>query len=209
MIRVATVDNHEIVRDGVVGRLAGSAPEIGVVSSTANVQELFDSLAAGIEVDVVLLDLHLQGCDSTAWIPTLVERGMRVLLYTTEERPVPLRQAMRAGICGLVLKSDPAGAIVDAIWATEDEGFYCSGTLAHVLLTDEMILADLSPRQSEILRLLEEGLDYRAVASLLGFSEGALKTHLSRVRDKFRKIGVEPRNTHHIIRLARDQGHLT
>lgn len=205
MIRVATVDNHEVVREGVAARIEREAADIAIVASVPSVDEL---LTAAADADVVLLDLWLDDSDSLDSIPALVAAGSRVLLYTTEQRPVRLRKAVEHGACGLLLKRDPLSTIINGIHAAAAGDFYCSGTLAHALLTDETAVADLSPRQVEILEALADGLDYRAAAAFTGSSEAAVKTHLARIREKFRGIGIEPGNAHHLTRIAKDQGHI-
>lgn len=204
MIRLATVDNHEVVREGVASRISAAAPEIEVVASTGTVEEL---LALRVEPVVVLLDLWLEEGDSLDHIPGLAEHAA-VLLYTTEQRPVPLRSAVALGARGLSLKSDPLDAVVEGVRQVAQGEFYCSGALAHALLTDERAVAELSGRQVEILQALSDGLDYRGVAALLDCSQGAVKTHLTRIRDKFETIGHQPGNSHHLTRLAAEQGYL-
>lgn len=204
-IRVATIDNHEIVRDGVTARLVAQGPEIEIVASTASVEEF---CRLEIRADVVLLDLVLESGPSFEWIPVLVESGARVLLYTTEERPVPLRRAVQLGVSGVLLKSHPPATMVAAVRSAMAGEFCCSGPTAHALLTDDTTVADLSDRQVQILRALDEGLDYRQTATLLGVSEASVRTHLQRIRDKFRKLGIEPGNAHHLTRLATQQGHI-
>lgn len=204
MIRLATVDNHEVVREGVASRIASAAPEVAVVASTATVEEL---LVLGVEPTVVLLDLWLEEGDSLRHIPGLAERGA-VLLYTTEQRPVPLRSAVALGAGGLSLKSDPLDSVVEGVRQVAAGEFFCSGALAHALLTDQRAVAELSGRQVEILQALSDGLDYRGVAALLECSQGAVKTHLARVREKFEAIGHQPGNSHHLTRLATEQGYL-
>lgn len=205
MIRVATVDNHEVVREGIVARIEQTATDMTVIASVASVAQLDES---GPQADVVLLDLWLDDGDALDEIPQLVASGARVLLYTTEQRPVRLRKAIENGACGLLLKQDPLDTVTEGIRAAATGDFYCSGTLAHALLTDDTAVADLSPRQVEILEALADGMDYRAVAAFTGSSEAAVKTHLARIRDKFRGIGIEPGNAHHLTRLANRQGHL-
>ncbi len=205
MIRVATIDDHEVVREGIGARIAATAPDLMVVASTGGVEEY---AASGVVADVVLLDLRLSRGDSLDAIPGLVAAGARVLMHTTEDRPVPLRRAIERGASGLLLKSDPLDTVVDGVRRVAAGEFYCSGALAHALLTDRSAVADLSPRQVEILEALADGLDYRGVSALIGASEAAVKTHLGRIRDKFRTIGIEPGNSHHLTRIAKDQGHL-
>lgn len=203
MNRIALVDNHEAVREGVAARIERAAPDLSVVASVATVEEL-----SGVDAGVVLLDLWLEDGSTLDAIPGLVASGRRVLLYTTEQRPVPVRRAIEAGATGLLLKSDPLDTVVDGIRAAATDDFYCSGTLAHALLSEDGTVVDLSPRQIEILEALADGLDYRATAALLDSAEASVKTHLGRIREKFRAVGIEPRNSHHLTKLAKEQGHL-
>lgn len=204
MIRVAVVDNHEVVREGVASRL-GAADDLTVVAATGTVEEL---VASGVETDVVLLDLWLDDGASTSAIPMLTDTGTTVLLYTSEERPVPLRRAVAAGVAGVLLKSDPLDTVADGVRRAAGGDFYCSGTLAHALLTDDSTVADLSGRQVEILQALADGHDYRGAARLLSLTEGSLKTYLARARERFRSIGIQPGNAMDLVRLAKRQGHL-
>lgn len=214
MKRVAVVDNHEVVREGVAARLNAQA-DIEVVTMVSSVLELREggatsgSGAAAVRgTDVVLLDLWLDDGDSISDIAGLLTSGWTVLLYTSEQRPVPLRQAVSAGATGLLLKSDPLDSVVEGVRAAAAGEFYCSGTLAHALLSDPTAAASLSARQVEILEALSDGLDYRAVARVLDMSVAAVKTHLARTREKFRALGIEAGNSHHLVQLAKDQGFL-
>lgn len=204
-IGVATIDNHEIVRDGIAAKLGAAGTGLEIVASTATVEEF---LALGAGADVVLLDLMLGSGTSSSWIPELIQGGAKVLIYTTEERPVPLRRAVELGASGVLLKNDPSETVVTAVHEAVAGEFCCSGPTAHALLTDESTVADLSPRQVEILRGLDEGLDYRHVAAVVGCSEATVKEQLRRTRDKFRKLGIDPGNSHHLTYLAEQQGHL-
>lgn len=204
-IRLACVDNHVVVREGVQAHLRRSAPEVEVVSSTDTVEEL---LASRVAVDVVLLDLLLRDEVSTPWIPRLLETGARVVVYTTEERPVPLRDAMRAGAQGVLLKSDPLPTLTDGIRMAARGEFCVSGPLAHALVTDESLVVELSEQQRQVLQCLDEGLDYRAIGRVMGISEGTVKTYLARIREKFRSSGLPAGNSHHLTKHAQQQGHL-
>ena len=84
----------------------------GVFLDTATAVEQLDLAAA--PPDVLVLDLYLGRDDvpTTPWIPRLVAWGAPVLLCTSSEFPVPVRQAVAAGASGLVLKSDPFDALL-------------------------------------------------------------------------------------------------
>lgn len=205
-IRVAAIDNHQVVLEG-VNLFLSRHDDITVVGGFADVDELLGA-GAPAKADVVLLDLLLADGDSTTRIPDLVATGAAVLVYTSVERPVPLRRAVEAGASGVLLKGDPMHAVVEAVRGAAAGEFCCSGPLAHALLQDDAVLAQLSERQIEVLRALDEGLGYRAVARQLDVTEGVVKTHLARVREKYRARGIEPGNSHHLTRLASQDGYL-
>lgn len=204
-VTVATIDNHAVVRAGVEAHIRQVTGHIEVVASTDTVAGYRQT---GITADVVLLDLLLQHGTSLDAIGDLVASGSRVLVYTTEERPVPLRRAVAEGAHGVLLKSDPLHTVVEAIRMTMAGQFCCSGPMAHALLADTSLAVDLSDQQRQVLQCLDEGLDYRATSRVMNISEGSVKTYLARIRDKYRAQGIEPGNSHHLTRRAFEEGHL-
>lgn len=203
-ITVAAVDNHEIVREGLAQLMDRSGTDITLLAAVDTVERLLEEQVA----DVILLDLLLADGESTGSIPVFVERGSRVLIYTTEERPVPLRRAVRAGASGVLLKSDPLAGVIDAVRSVMTGDFCCSGPLAHALLHDPHLVAHLSDQEVQVLHALDEGLDYRATARVLGITQSTVKTYLSRIRAKYAAVGPDPRNSHHVTRLASKDGYL-
>ena len=203
-ITLAIVDDHEIVREGVELYLGRARPEIEVVGSASVVSDLPE----GVIPDVVILDLVLREGQSLDFLPDLVRQGSRVLLYTSEERPVPLRHAVELGASGVLLKGDPVATINDGITMAMDGQFYVSGPLAHALITDAELVADLSDQQRQVLQCIDEGLDYRATARVMNISGNTVKEYLARIRDKYRERGLHPGNSHHLTRLAHEEGHL-
>ncbi len=203
-ISVATIDDHAVVRQGIQSHLERVAPEISFVASSATVAEY---LAGGAQADVVLLDLILHGGSSVEDIPSLVDSGAQVLMFTTEERPVPLRRAVEAGASGVLLKSDSLESLVANVRQAMSGEFCCSGPLAHALVTDPRAYVDLSDQQRQVLACLADGLDYRGTARAMGIAEGTVKTHLSRTREKFAELGLSG-NSHFLTRQALDQGHI-
>jgi DNA-binding NarL/FixJ family response regulator len=203
-LTVAIVDDHEIVRDGVEAYIERACPEAQVVASVGTVAEML----AGPVPDVVILDLVLREGQSLHEVPDLVARGIRVLLYTSEERPVPLRRAVELGVSGVLLKGDPVSTINEGLTMAMDGQFYVSGPLAHALITDPALVSDLSEQQRQVLQCIDEGLDYRATARVMNISGNTVKEYLSRIRDKFRERGFHPGNSHHLTRLAQEEGHI-
>lgn len=207
MIRVGAIDNHPVVLAGIRGALAESAPDLELVAIAATVDELLEQAPEG--VDVVLLDLHMPGQPpAEELVERLVGLGVVVLVFTAEERPVPVRRAIAAGAAGLVLKVDPIERIAQSIRDGFAGELACSGQLAAALLTDASLGARLSQRQIEILQAVSTGLPYRLVARQLGISEVTVREHLARAARAYRDGGVEIGNVHGLISRARADGHL-
>lgn len=204
---VAAIDNHPIVLKGIGAALAESAPALELVAVAGSVRELL--AGPGAQAAVVLLDLGMPREGSVEDdIHELVAHGMVVLIFTSEERPAPVRRAIAAGASGLLLKIDPVEAIAEAILGALDGEQVCSGALAHALLTDDELMVKLSPRQVEILRSISEGLPYKAVARTMHISESTVREHLNRAVATYRQRGLDPGNSHGLVTMARGEGHL-
>lgn len=203
-ITIAVVDDHAIVREGLEHHLVTGLPGAKVIASTSTI----DEIPASVVPHVVILDLMLREGQSLDGLPTLLERGSRVLLYTSEERPVPLRQAVEMGVSGILLKGDPPSTIIDGVSMALADQFYVSGPLAHALITESSLAAELSEQQRQVLQCIDEGLDYRATARVMNISGNTVKEYLARIRDKYREQGHLPGNSHHLTRLAYEEGHL-
>jgi len=203
-VTLAIVDDHEIVRAGVELYLQRARPDVRIVASVSTVADLPADAAPAL----VILDLVLRDGQSLDEIPALIERGSRVLLYTSEERPVPLRRAVDLGVSGVLLKGDPMATIDEGLTLALAGQFYVSGPLAHALVTDPDVVSDLSEQQRQVLQCIDEGLDYRATARVMNISANTVKEYLARIRDKYRERGLYPGNSHHLTRLAHEEGHL-
>lgn len=204
-ITVVAIDEHPIVLRGLELQVEHGDRDISVIGTFSSVPAFLES---GHRPDLVMLDPILNGADATAGIPALVGRGLTVLVYTGDDRPVPLRAAVDAGAAGILLKTDPIDAVLDAIEAAAAGDFSVSGPGAQALIADARRAADLSDQQRQVLQCIDEGLDYRATGKVMGITANTVKEYLARIRDKYREIGVKPGNAHHLTRLAKDEGHL-
>ena len=206
-ITLGAIDNHPIVLRGIGAVLSEHDAGIRLLAVAESVEELL--AGPGADAQVVLLDLVMSDQDSPEVnIARLVEHGARVLIYTSEERSVPVRRAMAAGASGLLLKIDPVEAIARAVREVLAGQLACSGPLAYILVSDPDIAAKLSPRQVEILRHVSEGLPYKSVARKLGISTATVREHLNRAVANYRDRGDDPGNSHGLVRRARQEGHL-
>ena len=133
IIKVAAVDDHPIVRDGIANWITGAdAAEVTgavwVVATAARVDALL--AGPGRDADVVLLDLDLQdGTTVEDNVAAILGARPAVLVLAASDRPVSVRAAIRAGALGYVLKSEEAGQVRQAI-ATVAAGERISPRLA-------------------------------------------------------------------------------
>lgn len=205
-IRVAIVDNHEMIREG-VARLLGDQAAFVVVGSYPDVAPVLASQSAP---DLVVLDLYLGRDDQTSVpsIPDLIDRGSKVVIHTAEERPIPLRAAVAAGASGIVLKNDSGASLLDVITRVVGDEFVCSSILAHALVSDPALAPKLTERERDVLQNIDDGLTHFQVARRLGISEHTVRTHLRAVSAKYVELGREVPNVVRLVREADRDGWL-
>ncbi|WP_240737096.1 response regulator transcription factor [Hymenobacter metallicola] len=171
MIRLFLVDDHAVLRDGLLS-LLNDEPTLTVVGEASNGQELLELLPT-TPADVVLLDLHMPGLNGLATTQRLSQEfpNVRVLILSMVENERSIGQVLEAGAHGYVLKNADKGELVVAIQAVANgKRFLCSdlglAMLDKVLRSVPGSLAtlpgkqpgDLSQREKEVLHLLAEGL---------------------------------------------------
>ncbi len=193
MIRVLIVDDHPIVRAGLVGILAVEA-DLEVVGEASSAAEAVTA-ARALLPDVVLMDLRMPGGDGvTATSGVLAAApAARVVVLTTYESDADIVRAVEAGAAGYLLKDAGRADLVAAIRAAARGETVLAPSVA-TRLVDRMrrpSSADaLSPRELEVLRLVAKGLSNADIGRELFISEATVKTHLLRT---FAKLGVSDR----------------
>jgi DNA-binding NarL/FixJ family response regulator len=201
------VDDHPIVLHGLAGIL-GMSSEFDVVATAVSIDELLSG--AGKGADVVLLDLDLgDGSDTAANIHRLTGVGPAVVVFSASAQPETVREAMKAGACGYVPKSDDLDGLATAIRAAARGGGWVSPQLAFMLLTDDAPdRPALSGKEKEALRLYAAGMPMKVVARRMGVSIETAKQYIERVRLKYRKVGREAGTKVDLYRRAVEDGHL-
>lgn len=191
-IRVLIVDDHPVVRAGIAALLAGE-PDIDVVGECTGADEALRS-AASRKPDVVLMDLQLgegpDGVDATTRLTALPD-APKVLVLTTYDAELDITRAIAAGATGYLLKAGPPEDLFHGIRAAaRGETALAPQVAARLLGSMRAPVPALSARETEIVRLLAEGLMNRQIATRLFISEATVKTHLIHIYDK---LGVESR----------------
>jgi DNA-binding NarL/FixJ family response regulator len=189
VIRVVLVDDHPVVRSGLVGLLGGE-PDIEVVGEASDGREGV-ALAAGLGPDVVLMDLRMpvmDGVEATAAI--VAAGGPRVLVLTTYDTDADILRAVEAGATGYLLKDTPRDALIDAVRAASRGETVLAPPLAAKLMRQVRSNDQLTPREIEVLSLVSRGMSNGDIAKELFIGEATVKTHLLHVFDK---LGVSDR----------------
>jgi DNA-binding NarL/FixJ family response regulator len=192
-IRVLVVDDHPVVRDGLV-QLLSAAEDLVVVGAATNGAEGAD-LAASCAPDVVLMDLSMpvmDGCEATRRI-VAADPAARVLILTSFSDQEGILDALDAGAVGYILKDAEPAELLRAIRAVARGESPLDRKVAAALLrsrTGRRAEAELTGRERQVLALLATGLANKAIARRLGISEKTVKAHLTNV---FHRIGVSDR----------------
>ena len=192
MIKILVVDDHPVVRAGVVGMLAGEA-DIAVIGEATSGAEALVRMRKS-PADVVLMDLRmpeLDGAETTARILANSPKT-RVLVLTTYETDADILRAVEAGAAGYLLKDVSRADLLDAIRSAAAGRTVLAPSVATRLLQHmrEPATDRLSPREVEVLRLVAQGLSNSEIGRELYISETTVKTHLLRA---FGKLGVSDR----------------
>ena len=198
MIRVLIADDHQLVRHG-VRTLLESEPDITVVAEARDGAEAISS-AAGTEPDVVLMDLSMPGVDGVEGTRGVLAHRpeTRVLVLTSFSDRDQVREVLAAGAIGYVLKDSEPADLLAAVRAAAAGHVPIDPRVASALLpgtgapTPADPAAGLSPRETEVLRLVAQGLANKQIARALGITERTVKAHLGRV---FRELGVLDRTS--------------
>jgi DNA-binding NarL/FixJ family response regulator len=198
------VDDQPLVRAGIV-MLVNAEDDITVIAEAADGAEALTQIRAH-RPDVVLMDVRMPGTDGVAATRAVVDEGLTapsgqpigVIILTTYHIDEAVYAALRAGASGFLLKDAAPAEIVNAIRSVVAGEAWLDPAVARRLI-DEFAarpephtptpaeMAQLTPREREVLSLMARGLSNADVAMELFISEATVKTHLARV---MMKLGV-------------------
>jgi DNA-binding NarL/FixJ family response regulator len=193
MIGILVVDDHPIVRQGLVATLEDE-PEFQVVGAASSAEEAL-TLATRARPDVILLDLELPGLSGTEAIPALLATSpqSRVLVFTAYDTEERVLSAVRAGASGYLLKGAAVAEIAGAIRAVAAGGTALGPSAAATLASAVRAprgAGPLTAREREVLRLIAQGLPGKQIAGALGITERTVKFHTAAL---IRKLGADNR----------------
>lgn len=203
-IRLALVDDHPLVRDGLRARL-DAVPFIEVVGEAGSGAEAL-TLADAVRPDLMLVDIGMKDMNGIQLTAELRTRhpGLVVVILSMYDNAEYVTSAIRAGARGYVLKDAPSHEILAAIEAAMAGGSYYSSAVIPALLAPAATENDpLTEREREVLLLLAKGLSNKAIANMLSISVRTAETHRLSIR---RKLGIE--TAAGLVKYAMEKGWL-
>jgi DNA-binding NarL/FixJ family response regulator len=192
MTRVLIADDDDLMRAGLV-ELLGADPSIEVVGQAATGRDAV-ARARALRPDVVLMDVRMPDLDGIAATTELVRAGTetKVLVLTTFEQDDYVFGALRAGASGFLLKRTRPEDLIAAVHAIADGDALLSPSVTRRVvdrlarqpvpdLGNQAKLAELTPRERDVLEQMARGLSNREIAAELVVEESTIRTHVKRI----------------------------
>ncbi|HEY0475049.1 MAG TPA: response regulator transcription factor [Kribbella sp.] len=200
-IRVLVVDDQEIVRAG-FSALLDAQPDLEVVGQAADGTEAVE-LAAQLRPQVVLMDVRMPVLDGLAATRQILAGATpgeppRVIMLTTFDLDEYVYDALRAGASGFLLKHSTPDELAAAVRVVAAGDALLAPSVTRRLVEDfarsqpvrPTTPAGLTPRETDVVRLVARGQSNREIAATLVLAEQTVKTHVSRI---LTKLGLRDR----------------
>jgi DNA-binding NarL/FixJ family response regulator len=199
-VRVAIVDDHAVVREG-IRRVLESDPGVRVVGEAADGEAAL-TLVEREAPDVLVIDVAMPGRTGLAVAAELVRRGSttRTLILSMHDEPAYLREARRAGARGYLLKDSPPAALRHAVFAVHhgDLVFPAGSETGTGRVSP---LDRLTQREREVLHRIASGDTNKEIAARFGISPRTVETHRESLMDK---VGIH--TVAGLTKLAMEEG---
>jgi two-component system response regulator NreC len=209
MINILIADDHAIVRTG-LRALLRSEPSLQLVGEATGGYEAIE-LVGKTRPDILILDLSMPDLDGIAVTRQLKPQypDLRILILTVHEDEAMLREAVRAGASGYIVKHAAEAELIAAINTIRRGDLYVDPAMLRVLLvespkprTEQPASPDpLTPRETDVLKLIVQGYTNRQVGEELGISVRTVEGHRANLLEK---LGLRTRVE--LVRYARDRG---
>ncbi|MGW6426692.1 LuxR C-terminal-related transcriptional regulator [Nocardia sp. NPDC055053] len=200
---IAVIEDHSI---WVLG-LTSALRESNIAATLTHYSCVADLIDTGDARDLVILDLVLGDATTpTDNIAHLTAAGYQILVLTSAERPDLVREAIRAGVLGIVRKSEPESVIATAIHTAARNGTVTSVDWAAALDGDAGFVPHLSTRERDVLALWASGETAKGVAELLGLSVNTVNGYISRIKAKYEHSGHPARTKSELRDAAQRAG---
>lgn len=199
-IRILLADDHAVVRQG-FKMILGAQSDMEIVGEAGNGREATE-LAEQLRPDVVVMDVampELNGIEATRRLASSLPHT-RVIALSMHKDSVYVREILRAGARGYLLKDSPAGDLVSAVRAVASGQSYLSPGVSNAVLDDYRRHVTnpidlLTTREREVLQMIAEGKTNKEIAGVLNLSVYTVDAHRGRIMEKL--------NLHSINELVR------
>ncbi len=197
-VRIVVADDHDVVRSGFAA-LLGTQADFAVVGTAAD-GAVAVTVCGEVRPDVVLMDVRMPGMDgieATRRLTAVADYQPRVLILTTFDLDEYVFDALCAGASGFLLKDVTAERLFDAVRVVAAGEALLAPAVTRRLISEftrlrpavlpvtrSAALASLTPRETEVLKLVAEGLSNTEIAARLVVTEETVKTHVSRMLNK-------------------------
>jgi len=188
-IRILLADDHAVVRAGFKMILSAQA-DMEIVGEAGNGREAVES-AEALKPDIVVMDVampELNGIEATRRLATSLPHT-RVVALSMHKDSVYVREILRAGARGYLLKDSPAGDLVSAVRAVASGQSYLSPGVSNAVLDDYRRHVTnpidlLTTREREVLQMIAEGKTNKEIAGVLNLSVYTVDAHRGRIMEK-------------------------
>jgi DNA-binding NarL/FixJ family response regulator len=201
-IKILTVDDHPLLRQGIAGVIQGEKDML-VVGEASNGREAIEMFRSR-RPDVTLMDLQMPDVNGIDAIVAIRQEHpqARIIVLTTYEGDALARRALKAGVAGYILKDMIRTELLEAIRSVHVGKRYIPQRIA-AELADHYAEDDLSEREIEVLREVARGTSNKIIASHLSISEATVKAHMQNI---LLKLGASDRT--HAVNIATTRGFL-
>jgi DNA-binding NarL/FixJ family response regulator len=188
-ITVLLADDHVIVREG-IRSLLQSREEIEIIGEASNGLEAVKK-AAELKPDIVIMDISmpiLNGLEATRQIREL-HLGSKVIILSMHENPESVKQSLKAGVAGYIIKKSAASDLFNAVFAVHGGDAYFSPSVSKMILEDYVDVTKgdneiLTARERQILQLVVEGHGNKEIADLLCISVKTVEGHKENIKKR-------------------------
>ncbi|ALI10065.1 MULTISPECIES: response regulator transcription factor [Pseudomonas] len=201
VIRVALVDDHSLVRDG-IRALLSVMPQLDVVGEAENGAQAIE-MVGRCQPDLLLMDIGLKDKNGLELTRLLGKQypSLKILILSMYDNYEYVSESVRSGASGYVLKNAPSREIIAAIEAIISGGTFYSAEIAQRLATDPHTDNELTPRESQVLYKMVQGLNNKEMARELDISVRTVETHRLSIR---RKLNIDKPAA--LVKYAIDHG---
>lgn len=207
--RILITDDHGILRAGLRALINGD-PQLEVVAEAVNGEEAIQ-MVEKYQPDIVLLDMNMPGLNGIEANRALLAKHphLKIIILTVHEDFGLVREALKAGASGYIIKRAVESELIDAIYAVSRDEIYVHPAMVRALLetpreenvSSQKSTKQLTSREVEVLRLIAQGHTNKQISERLRISIRTVETHRANI---ISKLGIKSRVE--LLRFATQNG---